>query len=50
MVFEFERQVSRINASAFKGHLLDFILVDNVYASFCVNIHCIRWASFAGLS
>ena len=43
MAFAFEWQASRINASAFKGHLLDFnrveCAVDNIYVSFCVIIH-----------
>ena len=30
MVFAFERKAPRIKASVFKGHLLDFILVDSV--------------------
>ena len=30
MVFAFERKVPRIKASVFKGHHLDFILVDSV--------------------
>ena len=30
LVFAFERKVPRIKASVFKGHLLDFILVDSV--------------------
>ena len=30
MVFAFERKVPRIKASVFKGHILDFILVDSV--------------------
>ena len=30
MVFAFEQQVSRMNASAFKGHLLDFIYAEYV--------------------
>ena len=43
MAFAFEWQASRINASAFKGHLLDFNRVEctfgNVYVSLSVIIH-----------